>query len=121
MSWKDGRFSHLFLVPADGSAPPRDLTPGAADVPPFSLGGPDDYAFSPDSREIAFAQKTDTVEAISTNSDLFVLDLTDPARRAAEDHHEPGRRRRSGVLAGRPVHRLPRAAARRASRPIAGS
>ena len=54
---------------------PRDLTPGAADVPPFSLGGPEDYAFSPDSREIAFAKKTDKVEAISTNSDVFTLDL----------------------------------------------
>ena len=79
VSWKDGRFSHLFLVPSDGSSEPRDLTPGAADVPPFSLGGPDDYAFSPDSKEVAFARKTDAVEAISTNSDLFLLDVTNPA------------------------------------------
>jgi dipeptidyl aminopeptidase/acylaminoacyl peptidase len=79
VSWKEGRFSHLFLVPSDGSAQPKDVTPGEADVPPFSLGGPDDYAFSPDSRELAFARKTDAVEAISTNSDLFLLDLTDPA------------------------------------------
>ncbi len=81
-SWKDGRFSHLFLVPADGSAPPRDVTPGLADVPPFSLGGPTDYAFSPDSRELAFVRKTDKVEAISTNSDLFLLDLADPKAEA---------------------------------------
>lgn len=81
-SWKDGRFSHLFLVPADGSAPPRDVTPGPADVPPFSLGGPTDYAFSPDSRELAFVRKTDKVEAISTNSDLFLLDLADPKAEA---------------------------------------
>lgn len=80
-SWKEGRYSHLFLAPADGSGPPRDLTPGAADVPPFLLGGPDDYAFAPDAREIAFAKKTDPVEATSTNSDLFVLDLTDPNAR----------------------------------------
>jgi dipeptidyl aminopeptidase/acylaminoacyl peptidase len=81
VSWKDGRYSHLFVVPADGSAAPRDVTPGDADVPPFSLGGPDDYAFSPDSKELAFARKTDPVEATSTNSDLFLLDLTDPAAR----------------------------------------
>jgi len=79
VSWKEGRFSHLFLIPSDGSSEPRDLTPGAADVPPFSLGGPDDYAFSPDSKEIAFARKTDAVEAISTNSDLFLLDVANPA------------------------------------------
>lgn len=82
VSWKEGRFSHLFLVPSDGSAAPRDVTPGDADVPPFSLGGPDDYAFSPDSKELAFAKKTDPVEAISTNSDLFLIDLTDPAAKA---------------------------------------
>ncbi|MEI6666716.1 MAG: S9 family peptidase [Acidobacteriota bacterium] len=78
-SWKEGRYSHLFVVPTDGSAPPRDLTPGRADVPPFSLGGPDDYAFSPDSREIAYATKTDPLEAISTNSDVFTLDFQNPA------------------------------------------
>jgi dipeptidyl aminopeptidase/acylaminoacyl peptidase len=78
VSWKEGRSSHLFLAPSDGSAEPRDVTPGEADVPPFSLGGPDDYAFSPDSKELAFARKTDAVEAISTNSDLFLLDLTAP-------------------------------------------
>jgi dipeptidyl aminopeptidase/acylaminoacyl peptidase len=77
-AWKDGRFSHLFIVPADGSVPPRDLTAGAADVPPFSLGGPEGYAFSPDSKELAFTKKTDKVEAISTNSDIFTIDLTMP-------------------------------------------
>ena len=96
VSWKEGRFSHLFVAPADGSAPPRDVTPGEADVPPFSLGGPDDYAFSPDSKELAFARKTDPVEATSTNSDLFVLDLDGPGGEAAEDHRQPGGRRRPG-------------------------
>jgi dipeptidyl aminopeptidase/acylaminoacyl peptidase len=79
MSWKEGRFSHLFIAPVDGSVPPRDVTPGPADAPPFSLGGPDDYAFSPDSSELAFARKTDKVEAISTNSDLFLLDVRNPS------------------------------------------
>jgi len=77
-SWKDGLYSHLFVMLADGSAPPRDLTPGRSDVPPFSLGGPDDYAFSPDSTQIAYATKTDPVEAISTNSDIFTLDFQTP-------------------------------------------
>jgi dipeptidyl aminopeptidase/acylaminoacyl peptidase len=79
VAWKDGRYSHLFIVPVDGSREPRDLTPGAADVPPFSLGGPDDYAFSPDLKELAFVRKTDAVEATSTNSDLFVMDLASPS------------------------------------------
>ncbi|MBV8630541.1 MAG: S9 family peptidase [Silvibacterium sp.] len=70
--------SHLFLVSVDGGAP-RDLNPGDEhDVPPFSLGGPDDYGFSPDGKEIAFAENVDPVPAISTNSDIFTLRLDDP-------------------------------------------
>lgn len=72
-SWKDGKRSHLFLAPADGSRPPRDLTPGDYDVPPFSLGGPDGYAFSPDGKEICYAANRDRDEAQSTNADLFVV------------------------------------------------
>ena len=70
--------SHLFLVSANGGTP-RDLTPGDEhDVPPFSLGGPDGYAFSPDGKEIAFEENLDPVPAISTNSDIFTLRLDDP-------------------------------------------
>ena len=49
-----------------------DLTPGDKVVPPFSLGGPDDYAISPDSREVCFAMNGDLVPATSTNNDLYV-------------------------------------------------
>ncbi len=45
--YDDGKRSHLFIVPIEGGAA-RDLTPGNFDVPPFSLGGQDQYAFSPD-------------------------------------------------------------------------
>jgi dipeptidyl aminopeptidase/acylaminoacyl peptidase len=72
--WNDGKRSHLFVVPADGSAAARDLTPGANyDVPPDQRGGPGDLNFSPDSKEICFTAVTDPVEAISTNGDLFVV------------------------------------------------
>ncbi|MFO7692663.1 MAG: S9 family peptidase [Vicinamibacterales bacterium] len=89
-AWREGTFSHLFLVAADGSAAPRDLTPGASDVPPFSLGGPEDYAFSPDSKEIAYAKKTDKVEATSTNSDIFTLDLTAASAQPKQVTTAPG-------------------------------
>ena len=70
--------SHLFLVPAHGGAS-RDLNPGDShDVPPFSLGGPDAYAFSPDGKEIAFEEDLDPVSAISTHVDIFTLRLDDP-------------------------------------------
>src|SRR5208283_871019 len=53
-TWKDNNRSHLHLVSANGG-PVRDLTPEDFDVPPFSLGDPDGYAFSPDGREVAYA------------------------------------------------------------------
>jgi dipeptidyl aminopeptidase/acylaminoacyl peptidase len=72
--WNEGKRSHLFVVPADGSANPRDLTVEANyDVPPDERGGPGDLNFSPDSREICFTAVTYPVEAISTNGDLFVV------------------------------------------------
>ena len=72
--WNEGKRGHLFVVPADGSAAPRDLTAGADyDVPPDERGGPADIAFSPDSKELCFTAVTDKMEAISTNGDLFIV------------------------------------------------
>lgn len=72
--WNEGKRSHLFVIPAGGSAAPRDLTSGADyDVPPDQRGGPADINFSPDSREICFTAVTDKMEAISTNGDLFTV------------------------------------------------
>ena len=72
--WKTDRRSHLFSIDLDGGKH-IDLTPGDRDVPPFSLGGPDDYAISPDSTEVCFAVKNDPVPATSTNTDLFVVPI----------------------------------------------
>ncbi len=72
--WNEGKRSHVFVVPGDGTAAPRDLTAGANyDVPPDERGGPSDLNFSPDSKEICFTAVTDPVEAISTNGDLFTV------------------------------------------------
>ena len=74
-AWKDNKRSHVFVVSADtGEA--RDLTPGDWDAPPFSLGGPTDYAFTPDSQKLAFVRNTDKVEAASTNNDIFIVPIT---------------------------------------------
>ncbi len=70
-TWEDGKRTHVFVAPASGGEA-KDVTPGDWDAPPFSLGGPVDYAFSPDSRELAFARNTDKVEATSTNGDIFI-------------------------------------------------
>lgn len=68
------RRNHLFVSPIDGGTA-KDLTPGPRDVPPFSLGGPEDYAVSPDSAELCFVMNPDEVLATSTNSELYVVPL----------------------------------------------
>ena len=54
----------------------RDLTPGDFDAPVFSLGGQDDYAFSPDGQEICYASNHDKNPAASTNNDLWIVPVT---------------------------------------------
>jgi dipeptidyl aminopeptidase/acylaminoacyl peptidase len=75
--WNDGKRSHLFVMPVDANATPRDLTAGADyDVPPDQRGGAGDFNFSPDSQELCFTAVTDKVEAISTNADLFLVSVS---------------------------------------------
>jgi dipeptidyl aminopeptidase/acylaminoacyl peptidase len=55
---------------------PRDLTPGDYDAPVFSLGGQDDYAFSPDGQEICYTSNHDKNPAASTNNDLWIVPVS---------------------------------------------
>ncbi len=71
-NWQTARRSHLLVAPVSGG-PVKDLTPGARHAPPFSLGGPDDYAVSPDGSEVCFVMVQDAEPATSTNSELFVV------------------------------------------------
>ncbi len=73
-SWQSARRKHLLTVPVTGGKA-RDLTPGNRDVPTFSLGGPDDYAISPDGKELCYVINTDPDPATSTNSDLYAVSL----------------------------------------------
>src|SRR5579871_5770371 len=85
-AYKDGKRTHLLIQPL----PPLDqqgkferitgatgivlnLTPGDYDAPVFSLGGQDDYAFSPDGQEICYASNHDKNPAASTNNDLWIV------------------------------------------------
>ncbi len=87
--------SHLFEVTVENPSPKtllvRDLTPNDPhDVPPFSLGGDGGFAFSPDSKELAFTENLDEEPAISTNADIFTLDLTNPAAKPVKVSTSPG-------------------------------
>jgi len=87
-AYKEGKRSHILVVPAPPENmpvpprsnmillfPPRDLTPGDYDAPVFSLGGQDDYAFSPDGQEVCYASNHDKNPAASTNNDLWIVSV----------------------------------------------
>ena len=79
--WKDGTRTHVFVAnTATGQA--RDLTPGDFDSPPFQLGGPLQYDFSPDGTELVFTSNHDKVPASSTNNDLWLISLSDAGAQA---------------------------------------
>jgi len=98
-AYKEGKRSHIFIdfifeiPPAGGSlgdhpaSIPRDLTPGDYDAPVFSLGGQDDYAFSPDGKEICYTSNHDKNPAASTNNDLWIVPVTGgPAKNITADN-----------------------------------
>jgi dipeptidyl aminopeptidase/acylaminoacyl peptidase len=97
-AYKEGKRSDIFVVevPRGNAAVtivthilefPRDLTPGDYDAPVFSLGGQDDYAFSPDGQEICYTSNHDKNEAASTNNDLWIVPVSGgPAKNITADN-----------------------------------
>ncbi len=87
-AYKEGKRTHIFVISAEHfsafSGPssyflPRDLTPGDYDAPVFSLGGQDNYAFSPDGQEVCYTSNHDKNPAASTNNDLWIVPVSGPA------------------------------------------
>jgi dipeptidyl aminopeptidase/acylaminoacyl peptidase len=72
-AWQAPTRTHILFVPLSGNA--RDLTPGAFDAPPFSIGGGDEFDVSPDGKELAFARDTSDHPELSTNSDVFIVPI----------------------------------------------
>jgi len=70
--------SHVLVRDVEGTHV-RDLTPasvvGDAETPTWTLEGVQDYAWAPDSKEIAYVTNLDPVPAASTNNDVFTLRL----------------------------------------------
>ncbi len=86
-AYKAGKRSHILVTEAPPVVFPSavagittrryiDVTPGDYDAPVFSLGGQDNYAFSPDGQEICYTSNHDKVEATSTNNDLWIVPVT---------------------------------------------
>lgn len=81
VEWRDRKRTHVLVVPS-GGGPASDFTAGDFDSPPYAASSNIDYAFSPDSREIAYLRNPDKVEAISTNSDIYVASLFDKTQKS---------------------------------------
>jgi dipeptidyl aminopeptidase/acylaminoacyl peptidase len=86
-AYKEGKRTHIFVAEVPEMTypvtvithivgPPVDLTPGDYDAPVFSLGGQDNYAFSPDGQEICYTSNHDKNPAASTNNDLWIVPVS---------------------------------------------
>ncbi len=73
-AWLEPTRTHILFYPL-GAGSARDLTPGAFDAPPFSVGGGDEFDVSPDGRELVFARNSETNPELSTNSDVFIIPI----------------------------------------------
>jgi len=83
--WRGEKRSHLFLFDMKTKSA-SDLTLNSSfDVPPIDLGSDRDYSFSPDGNEVAFTTNMAETLAISTNNDIFLIDMNSlKAGKAAE-------------------------------------
>jgi dipeptidyl aminopeptidase/acylaminoacyl peptidase len=84
--WTIDRPNRIFVIPADGSAPPRSVTPG-----PFQADGP---AWSPDSSRIAFAAARHDTWDLDLAVDLWAVQ--------ADGTAEPERLTEGGASYSRP-------------------
>jgi len=72
--WKDGRRSHLFVIPVSGGEPIDLMSRMDADTPSKPFGGPDEITFTPDSKALIFtARDAGRAEPWSTDFDLYLV------------------------------------------------
>lgn len=83
--WHDYKYSHVHVAPvgADGQVGDAiDIMDGIranCPVPPF--GGSEQFAWSPDGRQLALTMKIVNNWAESTDSDIYLVNIDDPQRR----------------------------------------
>jgi dipeptidyl aminopeptidase/acylaminoacyl peptidase len=79
--WKDGRRSHLFIVPVDGGDPVPLMRGMNTDVPSKPFGGDEEYTFAPNSKAVVFSAKdVGRKEAWSTQFDLYSVAVDGKAK-----------------------------------------
>ncbi|HSR68688.1 MAG TPA: S9 family peptidase [Acidobacteriota bacterium] len=87
-TWKDGRRSHVFVMPLQGG-PLTDVMKGMeADCPSKPFGGPEEYTFTPSGDGVVFTARVQGAkEPWSTNFDLYhaAADGFYPARKLTDN------------------------------------
>jgi dipeptidyl aminopeptidase/acylaminoacyl peptidase len=81
--WKDGRRSHLFVMPAEGGETVDVMAGMDADCPSKPFGGPGEITFTPDGKGLIFAARdAGKTEPWSTDFDLYhvSVDAFDPPK-----------------------------------------
>ena len=74
-TWRNGGYSHLFVVKIGSGEAPLDLTPGKVNCPPISLGSRHDYAVSQDNSHVFYVANRDPMVARSTNNDIWRINI----------------------------------------------
>ncbi len=75
-SWKDGRRSHVFVMPIEGGDCRDVMGDMDADCPSKPFGGPEEIAFAPEGVGLVFtARDAGREEPWSTNFDLYLVSL----------------------------------------------
>ena len=73
--WDEGKRSHLFVADAR-TGETKDLTPKLdVNTPPAPFGGSNEYAFSPDGKELAFTVEPLKDLAWLTNTDIWTVSV----------------------------------------------
>ena len=73
-SWRDGRRNRVFVLDIE-TGTSAQVTSAELDTPPISLGGAQDFVFSPEGDELCYIANPDAVVAVSTNNSLFLQKL----------------------------------------------
>ena len=82
-TWKDGRRSHLFVMPAAGGKAADVMSGMDADTPSKPFGGPEEITFTPDGKAVIFAARdVGAEEPWSTDFDLYLapVDGSEPPK-----------------------------------------
>jgi dipeptidyl aminopeptidase/acylaminoacyl peptidase len=85
--WKDGRRSHLFVMPSAGGAAVNLMQGIEGDCPSKPFGGPEEYTFAPDSQGLVFAVRDGSEgEPWSTDFDLWHAPVKGKRRELTTDN-----------------------------------